>query len=1809
MNDRPFFILFFNIRKNLPSYPTFYFIYFSLKFNGLILATQNLKDYESKNNKILSIYSVLSKFLLFHSSFIFVSKYYQLICILIFIFSILLIIYFLFIFFSLNKIYSHLKNKEDFNLIKYYDNTKNMKLELKILTYIFLIISILNQHLFEYLFFGIIIPFINEDNSNLNPDQYLTNFFIDQLYYNKYIIMICNIVSFLICFFSDYIIIFLNDTKGFLSKYAIDIYSNKQIKIISLFLTLFQPFIGFCYIFIGTKKENFRIIICIVAVLLSLIYLVLSFKKFNYYFDSKIPQFILILVSFSCYGGIFELILLFYINEKNQMTQIYSVTKLIIIFITSIFIFYLIKIYNKNCFSKQLINNLFKTEEKKIDISEIYLYIKYYCMFRMDSSNFELFNIFYNHKKKCHTKNCFCELIKKRINIKKINNSLKKDEYSIIGEQEIVNRINYLFKLNIFTKIIEDYIVLHCQYIYAMRKREYYALYLCSMYLNCELRLSTLTRYFLFEIKKEILFKIQSNTNFKKKNLLVGNQINFQKNLFYEIIKLKYIRNFIIFTENIKYLVRNIFKNLETILSFRKQVNNNSKLGRMNEKSFSNFLSICRKIKKTDENIIKTIINYSKYRKNIIKNNEISYILTNYLILIHKNIPKKIENKFLLNYNFYKISNQLYKDFSEFNMNYPIIVSQNKSDNFVVSYMHFLLSNYLDYTDDEIKDKNINELLPSIIRKEHNLIVKQFSFLQNQKFTTSHTYILSKGNHLVNISLHSRILPNLYYFPNLIINIRIIQNEKNLSLSYHIFLDKNGYFINTCKEFENNFFFDLKKIKQLSITFNDFFGITSLEKKINNKQIDYFEENKAYTIFNSIPNKKMFYLRKKKKNVEQLKRKKYHFRTYINNQNLLIGINNINHILDEKGLDNEWYNITKCLYQRFQNSEDNSPIIKNRRRQKTKIINSSNKEKNTDDGNIFVIDYYLKEMGNKKYYMIKMIENTDVIQLKKSTHNLKKMLIKQKNPLMQKTKVQLTSKRSEVSQISSSQVSTHTNVFLLQSTVNDDYVNENNIKNISQFNELLNENSNYISNNNNNNSNNNSSLMNNSKIPLGDDSKVGFSELNLIQNLVNNQISRINHLKTQNKNKISNSSLRKNSSLINNDDDIKKSNIFRIKLIQHYTFFLFTSFGTVITLSIILLILKLKKIYEHKDLFQFNIYMEVLKSDTYLSILYSFTLCFQVSFNSFPYDTRSFIGPKKQSLQDNLAKFNSYIDKIKTNNKLKILYDYLYGKYNFTEIEKNWKISIRQSTILEEIKLILFNLNQIYNIENNTCNFINSFFAKNYESLNENDIPPSVLESVTFFGLQNTLQIFKIIFEKITSYTSNILFDYYKSNFNFITIFGILIIFFTEICYLIILEKINDDKNEIKSLLKYLFITKGNYENQLKFEIQIYCFKNMCEKFNETNIERFEKSKNELMDILIKKIKKKQNKTIKNIKNTSFINNEKLSQKNNNNDSNENYYNIEKNIYLPKSVPISYIILTFFLLLISLIVIISIIYANYMKNTFIFSVVMAMNFLERIPKCFELVYYAIISFTLVDVSLIGKYNSNYSKSLIDEYLNYYQVEEVFENNSQIYKMKESYYPILYIGGKMVENNIRLFLGKKTSILGWIKRTEKEFNYIDNLCYAASIYSLNEHLNYKFSYIEYFLEISEKMRLCYKYNFGCNKYGLFIEINYIYQEITNLFNDFILSENRTKTSLNVFFSSDITRINLDLDYVLDYVFKSYSFFVMKDIDNLYLKNIRFEIFFSSLILITLFFVVIYVYLLIGKDNYEYKNLLEFFSKMY
>ena len=1787
INDRINLKLILNIRKNIPSSKIFYYIYFIFKYVGLILATQNLRDFESKKYNITSLYSLLSKILLFDSSFNAISNYYQYICIIILVLILSFDLYFLFIYIRLRKISLYTSSIIDIKLNKYLNQFPYFKQELKVFSWILILISSISQLLEEFLFFGIAIVLLNKDNVKKN-EKYLSNFFLYEMKINKLIIMVFNIISFISCILIDFLIIYINDTKGFINQYAIDINSNKPIKIISLILTCFQPFIGFSYIFNDHKYHQYRFLICIVAIFFCSIYLLLSFRKFTYYYDSPIPLFILFIVCFSWYSGIFEILMYTYMKENNYMTQKYSIYKLILIILSSYFIFFFITKFNIKYFSEKLSLNLFKIDEKNRYVSEIYLYFKFFFIYRKDPSNFELYKILYFHKKKCQQKDCFCSLIEKKLALKNIQNRLKKDEYAIIGEQEIVNRINYLFKMKRFNREFEEYLILHCQYIFSIRNREYYAMYLCSMYLNCNLKLSLITKYFLYETKKEILKRIQSNKNNQKIYFIISNRKNIEKNLFNQIQEMKKFIHFLTFSQNIKYLIKENLNHLENILSFRK-ILTKSKIGNMNHKSFKKFLITCNKIKLFDDNIEKTIINYVKSRHQndkVIKNYEMNYILSNYFILIHKKIPNHLTNKFNSKINYDLINENIETDFSEFNMNYPLILSQNKTDNFTVSYCNNFLSNYLNYTQEEMIDKDFQDLIPYEIRKEHNLILKQFTLIHNGKFQSSNSYILNRENCLINISLKSSVFPTLYYFVKIITNINIIKTYEKSTIIYDLLLDYDGYFLNISKEFEDNFFFDIKRIKLLNVTFNEFFGIPPLEKKINNENIKYSLsiDNKAHSIFSSISNEKIFYLRAIKEKIKYLQNKKFHFTSNISKYNILSGINNINEILDEKGLDNEWYNRTSCLIERFTNSSyKNLSKFNNRRKVNRKTNQLSKREQNI----IFTLDYYLKEIGNKKYYLMKMKEKVNITHAKESTKNLRQILTDyKKKSMIHLNTIQFQTKRSENSQ--NNLLRSTTNFSIMQSST-EDVSKIINIEN-SNFSPSL-----------------NGSLIN-SKLPFVDDSKGGFSEINLIQNLANNEIKRINdnHQNLNHNNSFIQKKIKMNNLKYNflNNTNIQK------KFLENYQFFFLTAFGVVIVLSIILMILKNRKINVHKELFQFNVYIEILKTNFYLSSLNSLTLCFQSTFQAFPFNTQVFLYPKILNLKDDLSKFYGYLNKIKGNNKLCDLYNDLYKYLKFSSIENNWEIRTRKSTILDEINLILYYMYQVYNTaEDNKCNY-SLFINGRYLNLSKDFDPPSYLEALHIYGMHNTLQNFKVFFESITSKSTKILIDYYKSFFEFIYIYGSVIIIFTFICYFVIFYKLTIDKNEITRLLIYIFNPEENNINQYLFENRVYHLRLICENFNEKSIVKFEIAKNKNVEYshILNKPRKSRKSSIKNLKKQK--NHHSNNQKKEENIFNEDEKNeIKKSIYLPKTVLISYLVLTICLIAISSIIIINIILAYSNKNKFIFAIIMAMNFLERIPKGSELTYYASISFTLVNISYIGTYEDYNKNKLIDEYLNFYNTKYEYNNNTQLISMKDSYYPVLYIEGRMVENNLRIFLGKKSNILIETQKWEKQFNLEANICFASVLGSLYIVLDQFKDFFSVFSMINEKVKVCYIYNEGCTKYGLLTELNYMYQELTNLFFDFINSNNRTMIVYDLLTNTDLIRIGLNFDYVFEFVFKTYSFFIMKDIGNIYNQAIIIENILSICLLIVVLFVVFYVFFFIDRGNNRYKKLFRFFTKMY
>ena len=271
------------------------------------------------------------------------------------------------------------------------------------------------------------------------------------------------------------------------------------------------------------------------------------------------------------------------------------------------------------------------------------------------------------------------------------------------------------------------------------------------------------------------------------------------------------------------------------------------------------------------------------------------------------------------------------------------------------------------------------------------------------------------------------------------------------------------------------------------------------------------------------------------------------------------------------------------------------------------------------------------------------------------------------------------------------------------------------------------------------------------------------------------------------------------------------------------------------------------------------------------------------------------------------------------------------------------------------------------------------------------------------------------------------------------------------------------------------------------------------------------------------------------------------------------------------------------------------------------AVIISMNFLERIPKAIELVLFSEIGAILNNFTFIN--NQNLELIETEKYINYYNLNINENSNSLINKINNSEYVNLYIIGQIIELNIKKFIGTSKSVLNSLKILEFSLNEKNNLCKNAaesSISSLSS--TYLDQELSYNINSTLKETICIMYCSSTNENGLEIEMNYIYQEITNNFIDLIKLFTNEK-QYNYLFNSEVIRANNDFIYAFHLVFDSYSNIILKE-NKISSKNVsRYEGIISiSFIFISVIIIIIHIFFIFRKIE-KYKDLLIFFYKMY
>lgn len=1473
----------FEIRKNIPRAPGFYCLFFLFKCIGIIISTHNIKFLENFGKGHIVFSGLLEHLILYNYPVVSYLPTYAIFSILIFIILLLIAIAFLVVFLHIKHTYEKATNIYDHYLIKL-TKKKTFKQILKILTFIWITIIFLSQHLMEYLSFGIAIPIFKKTYSLFKEDYRDTvtsELFkiINNEYFNIWIIFIINIFSSIILFIFVSIFVAINSTLSLFAKYGTNLYSNLSMAIFINIFTLFQPLYGITHLYIDRKRIEHKFILNISAIVLLSIVIFLHIKKPLYYISSVIPKINLFIFIWCWFSGFFEFGIYCWCDDSKPFTQLYSILKFLIELASALLIESLILRLNKDHFLTKASYNLFSVINfKNTNIGEMFQYIKTLSEYldKEKESYFKLINVIDCHKKACTNTSCLCHEIDKLKDDSKENKSIffKKSHFIAICEQEIINRIYYLNKKK-SNKELSKYCVFHVQYVFHIKKDFYYALYLASSYLNNKnTKLGKFARYFLYEFKRTILHEIFDITKISNKAILFQQETadfvdTTQNRTSVQFIKmlsdLKLFYNYIMFSETTKNLMMTCCENLDKIISHKTEINrtnnkvgNNKNINPINNKLL-NFILMCESIT-IKINQIQTLVYRYTMNGNKLTDSEMCYYLYHFFMLIYQSIPTQIESRFKEVCTYNDLMANFNNTISRYNLTNPMILTLNTNDennSFSISYAATNLCESLKYSKSSLIDKPFNTLIPTELGEFHTITMKKFLFIPNAQFTREETFLLNKERHVVNTTISVKLLPSFNTVFDLIVNVKFITIESDNALHYNLILDKGFMFLSICRLFEEQFFFNLKMFQILKMTFCDFFGINydKLQKEFNfiQKHTNLKEHNRAISIYKTIPLNKMFKYRKSIHSIKKLFSHEKIYKETISKKQLLQGIYYLTKTIDETGLDIEWFNKVHYLEERMQ--------LKKETKDNTTITILS---KNHNRPSPFEVEYTSRDIGNIRYYIIHLIEKVNVKEVGINLSNCKDYLIFKTVSMKTKKVMSLGQSQTGFTQNSnssknilgslvgqnrnntSSTIISHNvqvekketeqneiqSVFSKQKTLRSNYQlldSNNNPKNVNNTNNTLTSNSQYY----NQSTNSKINLISNKKQSprlLNIRNKKTSTEHNNLKNTrdptttINNKETRKSHIFSL---YISDNPNDNNSN--NNNEHINslntKSILARIKFLTKRNKFFFYFLYWFFLIGCVFLIIQVTytqiAMKTHRDLFHINTYTEILKTDIYLGALTATSLCTQIAFKPTSKIDFQRISYQMENLSSDFASFQYYINKFYHNQKLKVFFSYLNHYEQIQVIKSDWSIQYRMSTLNEEVNLIHYYMKYIALLGNNGCRVKTIFKDENYKNLNSSEPQPNLLEKFVFYTFYNLLTVIKRKFEDLLEESITVLINYYDEHFIEGAIFDSIGIFAGIVLVIVISLKVNNDKEYFHNVANFLKI-RTKEEDEFKEDINLF---------------------------------------------------------------------------------------------------------------------------------------------------------------------------------------------------------------------------------------------------------------------------------------------------------------------------------------------------------------------------------------------------
>ena len=570
-------------------------------------------------------------------------------------------------------------------------------------------------------------------------------------------------------------------------------------------------------------------------------------------------------------------------------------------------------------------------------------------------------------------------------------NRLSEIQFQLIFEQEIINKIEFLYKTKKYC-ILEDYIFLHIQYLIMMKKNYSLALFFIGKYEKCGLKWSFITQYFLYEYKKYIISVFFNKNNIN--NVDESTNIYRKENLF-----MKDIIDYFAFSRILNSLIISSCSDLKVLFNFRKELHIPLLLKSYNSSTINNIFKTGERLRKN----IKQILEILRYQ--ILNNNrqaissELSYVISNFFIFVDNKIPADLRKAINPVFDINALAEKLESGYSFFNLVHPLILSLTKNNTFNISYCSSVICNRLDFYQYELKDKDFHEMLfPGIkFAKQHELLMKNFLFFEYNSRVKNNTFLKTKEGYLQGINFTAKKFPNFYNDFFMIVGIDFTDNnsENNTNFNkYSFILDNNLDFIFQTKNFFQDFEFNIHMFKELKTNFFDFFCIdrNSFNKKLKKKDRNIIKKSKnnicnlrkeedAFILFKTITYEQVYELR----NIEKLQSMKNEYiiiNDKIYKDKMLKMIPQLSNLIEEYGLDFEWYQHLENLIERLslkeiqKEAEEYTEISKNMLTLGFSSVKKSNKRTILIANNSSkAIDEIIKDKNNTKDFRETYINN------------------------------------------------------------------------------------------------------------------------------------------------------------------------------------------------------------------------------------------------------------------------------------------------------------------------------------------------------------------------------------------------------------------------------------------------------------------------------------------------------------------------------------------------------------------------------------------------------------------------------------------------------------------------------------------------------------------------------------------------------------------------------------------------------------------------------------------------------------------